>query len=573
MSQERPAPASVPQAHRRTRALAHCALIALVVGLTYSGSFDGQFVSDDVRAIQNNERIRSLAPSHLASIFTSFYDASYLPVTELSLALDHALFGPGPAGFHGTNLLLHGICALLVYAILARMGLATNAAALVALLWAVHPVQVESVAWISERKNVLSGAFLLGAFFVFLGWRERPRTGAYTGILVLFGLGLLSKLVCIVLPVLCLAHAFTIRSRLERRDLVAVGPMVLLGVAAFAVNWLGSPVHGTSGYQAGSALVTWMSSAVVVLRYLGHILVPRDLTYSYDVVLYGSPLDLPVVVAVTLIALSLAGAIFLVRRRKLEGFWLLWFFICLGPMLNLVPFRSMMQDRYLYLALLGPLAALATWLSPRLRGDLPARAAVGAALALALVWAGLSHRQVETWSDAASLDQKQASSHALLAGPPGMWDPAASQRPRQIALLEAASEERPDAVVLNNLGGLLYQQGEIERALAYLERAKALEPDSAVIRIALGRAYLQDQRVEQAILELEAALALRPHHPVAHLTLPVARAVAGDPEGAERAAERAVRSGLEPERVRRAVVREIARLHVTWAAAAAAGER
>jgi len=548
----------------RRRALAHGAFLALALALTYSGSFDGQFVSDDVRAVRDNERIRSLAPGHVASMLTSFYDASYVPVTELSLALDHALFGPEPFGFHVTNLILHLVCTLLVYAILARLGLGATAAALVALLWAVHPIQVESVAWISERKNVLSGTFLLGAFLAHLGWRERPRPALLAGVFLLYGLALLSKLVAVVLPVLCLAHAFTVRSRLERRDGIVAGAMLLLAALALTVNLVGSPVHGTSRYHGGSPLVTWMSSSVVVLRYLGHIVWPRDLAYAYDVVLHGSPFALPVLAGTATVAFGLAGALVLMRRGRLTGFWLLWFFACLAPMLNLIPFRSMMQDRYLYLALLGPLAAVATVAAPRLRAGPPAAAAVAAALVLAAVFAGLSHRQVETWSDRVSLDQQVARSYAILLGPPGMWDPFTSERPAKLAFLEARLQEDPSAVIHNNLGGLLYQQGRLEEALVHLERARELDPRSVVVRLALARAYLQDQRIEAALAELEVALERRPLHPLAHMNRAVARALAGDPDGAEQAAQEAVAAGLEPERVRRFVSQEIARLHITW---------
>ena len=143
--------------------LLQSALIIILIFVAYSGSFDGEFVSDDIRRVRDNPTIRSLEWSHIKEIFTTFDGANYMPLKVLSLAVDYQLWGPKPTGFHITNLLLHILCALVIYIILMRIGIRPPPAFLIALLWAVHPLQVESVAWISERKNVLSGLFFFAA--------------------------------------------------------------------------------------------------------------------------------------------------------------------------------------------------------------------------------------------------------------------------------------------------------------------------------------------------------------------------------------------------------------------------
>ena len=137
----------------------HSALIVILIFVAYSGSFDGEFVSDDIRRVRDNPTIQSLQWSNIKEIFTTFDGANYMPLKVLSLAVDYQLWGPTPTGFHITNLLIHIFCALLIYNILIRIGMHPPPACLIALLWAIHPLQVESVAWISERKNVLSGLF------------------------------------------------------------------------------------------------------------------------------------------------------------------------------------------------------------------------------------------------------------------------------------------------------------------------------------------------------------------------------------------------------------------------------
>ena len=121
----------------------HAAVIAAVTCGAYAGSFDGAFVSDDHLSVARNEVIQTL---DLGRIFSTFDDANYIPVKVLTIAVDYQLWGLAPAGYHLTNLLIHVGCALLVYALLVRLGLARSAACLAALVWAVHPLQVESVA-------------------------------------------------------------------------------------------------------------------------------------------------------------------------------------------------------------------------------------------------------------------------------------------------------------------------------------------------------------------------------------------------------------------------------------------
>ena len=136
-----------------------------------------------------------------------------------------------------------------------------------ALLWAVHPLQVESVAWISERKNVLSAVFFFAAFLGWLRWHGRWNAGRYAALLLLYALALLSKMNTVVLPALCLAHEALLQHRLRRAEWLATLPLWGLGAAIVGINLAGNPIHA-GGFHGGSAIVTWLSSSVVVFRYL-----------------------------------------------------------------------------------------------------------------------------------------------------------------------------------------------------------------------------------------------------------------------------------------------------------------
>ena len=261
--------------------------IAVVTIAAFGPSVSGEFVSDDTQSVRDNPLLRSLDGTHLKAIFSSFDDSNYIPIKVLSLAIDRSLWGPSPTGFHVTNILLHVLCALLVFAILMRLEMPPIASCLAALVWAVHPLQVESVAWISERKNVLSGLFFLAAFLLYLSYSETGRTRTYIAIVALFVLATLSKMNTMVLPALCLAYEATYRFRLRRRDLQAALPLLGIGAMVGWYNLSGNPIHGAS-YHGGSAIVTWLSSSVVVFRYLGNAVLPVSLCSSYDVPLRDS---------------------------------------------------------------------------------------------------------------------------------------------------------------------------------------------------------------------------------------------------------------------------------------------
>jgi tetratricopeptide (TPR) repeat protein len=500
---------------KRRILILHVALIIGVTGIAYSGSFAGQFVSDDITAIRDNPILRSLGWENLKTIFSTFDGANYMPLKVLSLAVDHSLWGSSTTGYHGTNWLLHVGCALLIYAILRRLGMQAIAALLAALLWAVHPLQVESVAWISERKNVLSGLFFFAAFYVYLSYSETGRSSTFLVVVALYGLALLSKMNTVVLPAVCLAYEATFRFRIRRQDVIASLPLFALGGLVVAYNLAGNPIHAT-GYHGGSAIVTWLSSATVVFRYLGAGIWPVDLRYGYHVPLRGSLLDPVVLLSLLGIAAIAASTFWMYRRRRPETFWVLWFWITLVPMLNIVPFRSLMQDRYMYLPLLGPLALAATSLGA-LRSDALRRGAAAAAI-LAIVGCGvLTHRQVEVWDNSLALWKAWALHEDHIFGDLRY---VSREHPQKVAWLREVIAREPGlATAHNNLGSLYVQEDRNAKALRHFERAAELDAENAHILLNLGRAHAALGDYGSARPALERAAEIEPYHYVIRLNL------------------------------------------------------
>jgi hypothetical protein len=511
----------------RARAALYSLLLVAAIAVAYRASFDGDFVSDDRPAILNNPLLRSLDLANVRAIFSSFDDANYIPLKVLSLAVDQRVWGPAPFGYHLGNLLLHIVCALLVWRILAFCGLSPGAAVLVALLWALHPIQVESVAFMSERKNVLSGACFFGAFLAYLHFSASGRWRTYAAVLGLFVLALLSKMNTVVLPALCLAYDLLLARRFGRRSLLASLPLFAAGAVVVWYNLAGNPMHGTN-FHGGSPLVTWLTSTTVLFRYVASVAWPAHLRSFYYIPLHGSPLDPPVALSIAGLA-ALAGVIgWLAWRRRPEAFWLFWFVVTLAPMLNIVPFPTLMQDRYMYLPLVGVLAAPAFMLDAALRAPAARRFAAAAAAVAALGAALLTHRQVAAWHDELSLWRDWAVQEWYLPAEVGpLRGPMSDQK---LAVLEEIARARPDDLVArHNLGALLYERGDLPRAQAELEAAQELGGrDAGVPLLNLGRVYLQTADAQRADAVLRRSVALEPYNYYSQLNLARAALALGD---------------------------------------------
>ncbi len=489
------------------------------------------------RASSTNTLLRSFAPQNLRAIATTFEaNVNYIPLNTLSLAIDYHLWGLAPAGYHATNLLFHAANAALVYLVVLRLGESALAALAIALLWALHPVQVESVAWISERKNLLSTLFFLLAFLAYLRFSEQPRPRPYLWLLILYVCALLSKINTIVLPAIMIAYEIAMRRRLRGRDIAATLPLLAAGALLAWINLAGNPSHGAA-YHGDDFWVNLRTTASVVPRYLELVLVPLG-TSSYQAVnLRASWLDPPVLLGVVTILGLIAAALVLLMRGHPGAFWVIWLGVTLAPMLNLIPFPARMADRYLYIPLVGPLVLVASGVRalarrwPRLAPAVPALAGVAVVVAagLTVVRIPAFHDELSLWADWALRTPYISADRPY--GP--------QPRPRELQLLRDALARNHDSAALhNNIGAIAFEENRMSEAVAELARAHALDPRDPTIALNLGRAYLQARQPEAAARALEDAVRLEPPSFWAHLNLGRAYLMLGDAKRARPALER-----------------------------------
>jgi hypothetical protein len=382
-------------------------LVAAVL-LAYLPATAGQFQWDDDAHVTRPD-LRALGG--LARIWTDFgATQQYYPLLHTAFWLEHRLWGNAVAGYHLVNVLQHGLSAVLLLLVLRRLQIA--GAALAAAVFALHPVHVESVAWISEQKNTLSLVFYLAAACAYLRFDEERRPKDYAWASVLFVLGLLTKTVVATLPAALLVVFWWKRGRVDwRRDVMPALPWFAVGAAAgLHTAWIERAQLGAEGADfALSPLQRVLLAGRVAWFYLGKLLWPADLTFIYP--RWAIDSTSAMAYAWPVAALLVLGALWAVRKRSRAPLAAALFFVgSLFPVLgfvNVYPFVfSFVADHFAYLPSVGLIAALAAGAAAWAGRDARLRRVAPVAAGLLLITlAALTWRQSRIYRDAPTLYQ------------------------------------------------------------------------------------------------------------------------------------------------------------------------
>ncbi len=473
---------------------------------------------DDPDYTINNPLVRDFTLHNLAHAFSAPRLVNYIPLTDLSLAVDSAVFGEKATTHHAVNLLFHAFNAVLVFLLLAAL-LGSDLAALGgALLWALHPVNVESAAWIAERKNLLYAFFYLAALLAYLrlktGWN---RTALVS---VLFLLSLLSKASAVTLPLALLALDWRFGRALDRNNLLEKGAMLgaalvftLLTAAAQGGNGalLPAPFPGLFSFYLEKAF--WPAGLSALYPYAETLA-----SLKRHAALYALP------------ALAFGAALtWTVKKEKTAAFGLLFFLVNIMPFALLVPIGpSLGADRYLYLALAGLIIAIFSAGAPLAAGKYGRAGAAGLCLACVCAAGTLTAARLKTWQSSETLWSdvlakypraevaNQNMAQALLEK--GDW-------PRAQEYLERALAAGPaNAEALYNLGTALARSGHYAQALPLLERSILINPDLAQAWNNLGLVFLRLDRRAEAVKAFLMASEIDPSFAPAKVNLSAARA-------------------------------------------------
>jgi tetratricopeptide (TPR) repeat protein len=528
---------------RDPHALAFAAAVGLAVLVVFAPALRNGFIDlyDDPLYVLSNDHVRAgLSASGVAWSFTTTAAHNWHPLTWLSHMADVSLVGLAPWGHHLTSILLHACCAVLLLLFALECGLGGWAAAFVACAFALHPLRVQSVAWIAERKDVLSGAFALATLLIWLRWTQAPSRARYAAALVTFALGLLAKPMLVSLPAALLLLDLWPLGRTGpagpgwRRLAWEKVPFAALSVAISAVTMA---VQSRSGaVQSGAAFPLderLANAAVVPFLYLGKTVWPAGLSVYYPHPGADLPVALAVAAAATLAAITAAAFLLRGRAPYLLVGWL-WFLVTLLPVIGIVQVgRQGMADRYTYLPLIGPVLALAA--AARARASAASRdvrTGVAAAGATALVALGaVTVSQVALWRDSETLFRHAAEvteRNAIAANGLGVLAARAGRLDEALARYARAVEDDPGfGVAQKNYAALLLSLGRVEEAALPADAAARLMPDDAPARFVHGAALAMRGHLDEAAAELEAVLALQPDHARARAMLAQVRAELG----------------------------------------------
>jgi protein O-mannosyl-transferase len=497
----------------RTRWLRALALFGLLLA-AYIPALRGGFIWDDDDYVTGNQTLRTLA-----GLFRIWFDPTatpqYYPLVHTSFWIEHHIWGGHALGYHAVNLALHALSAVLLYCLLTRLAL--PGAWIAAAIFALHPVELESVAWITERKNVLSAVFYLSASLAFLrfavvespGRPERRRWSCYFLSLILFVAALLSKSVACSLPAAMLLVLWWKGRRLGWVEIWPLTPFFILGAASgLATAWLEK--HHVRAEGADWSL-NFTERVLIAGRavwfYAGKLLWPTPLTFSYP----RWQIDAGVwwqwlfpAAALGVVAL-LWGARNRVGRGPLTA--ALFFVGTLGPALgfvNIYPMRyTFVADHYQYLASIGVIALACVWLS---RMPLLVVSLLLATLA-ALTWhQGHIYRNIETlWQDTLAKNPDSWLAHDYLG------DTLLAKKQFEEALGhfgEAVRLNQRDAVGWFNSGCALLGEGKLDDAIQSFQEAIRVRPQYGRAQYYLGLSLARRGRVDEAIDAYQKALEL-----------------------------------------------------------------
>jgi tetratricopeptide (TPR) repeat protein len=499
---------------------------------------------DDPAYVTENPRVREgLSLDNVAWAFTTGHASNWHPLTWLSHMLDAQLFGLEPGPHHLSSLALHAVNAVLLFWVLMQMSGACWRPAFVAAMFALHPLHVESVAWIAERKDVLSGFFWMLTLLAWHAHLRQPAAGRYALALALFACGLMSKPMTITLPVVLLLLDHWPLRRIEwpargewtayRRRLWRLSaekiPFFILsavsGVITLAVQHRAGSVGPMEVYPPGARLG---NALLAYVRYLGKTFWPQNLA-----VFYPYPVEFPLGQAL-MAGAALAAITWLVARSARQRPWLpagwLWYLGTLVPVIGLVQVGSQsMADRYTYLPLTG-IFIIVAWGATEVvrRRNLPSPLLAAAAAMLVAASALVTRAQLRHWENTGTLfthalrvTRQNNVAHANL----GMWRMNRDELDQAVFhFAEAVRIQPKDVQAQNNLGVALFSRGELDAARARFEIALGLQPDYADALSNLGLVLLTAQRPADAIPRFEQALRLQPDLASAHTGLGLALA-------------------------------------------------
>jgi type IV pilus biogenesis/stability protein PilW len=555
-------------------------ILFLAILGTYYASLPSPFMNlDDPQYIRDDPYIRDLSWGGIYKIFSRPIVHNYFPLQILSYTLDYQIWHLQPFGYRLHNVVLHVLNAVLVFLLLKKIFSNIWVSFLAGLFFGLHPVNVESVTWIAERKNVLSMAFLLLSLLAYLYYLEalKPgrKKGFYAAALLFFPFALLAKVSAVVLPALLFLYDLCFLRRSMREMVRDKLPFLALAFLFSVIAvWMYRQEGVLANYYGGSPYPTFLAMINVFVEYIIYLIVPVYLDHLYWTPIPQTILGRQVLLSLAVIFLLALLAWRSFRRDRVFFFCLGWFFISLLPVLNIVPLVILRADRYMYLPAIGffYLLSWGLWkISQRGYKSIRFPLFLLCSLLVAGTYSFLTMERNKLWKDPMLFweenlrkfpQSKWAYRHiGHIYIDRGKYDQAISffqlrlrEDPQDVILLnglaisykhknelrkaedvlaQAIRLDPKDGDAYNNLGAVYYQEGKMERARFYLQKALEVNPNHAAARDNLGAVFYSRNQLDEAIREFEKARELSPCSIEPYLNLAMAYKKKGMPDKTE----------------------------------------
>jgi len=487
----------------------------------YSQIQDHEFINlDDHVLITESSLVQAgLTNENIIRIFTTTHVGGWAPINSISYMLDYQLYGLNPTGFLLTNLFFHIANSLLLFLVLFRMTGAIWQSAFVAAMFAFHPLNVESVAWAAERKNVLSTLFWLMTMWAYIHYAEKPTVKRYGLVFLFFTLGLMSKPMLVTLPFVLLLLDYWPLRRLkfgqERGDneisekntakrsetlrlVIEKIPLFLLTIGLSIVTFIAQKSFGNMNYTESLTFSARLTNAMVsYLEYLGKMIWPSGLSILYPHPGNALPLWQGILCGMVLVGITIIS-IRLIRKVPYFAVGWFWYLGTLVPVIGIVQVGGQaMADRYTYIPLIG-IFIIVAWGVPELISKWRYKEK-GLSISVGIIIFTLL---ITTW--------KQASH----------WKSSITVFKHAIRVTD---KKYPGfSVVHNNLGAALFAERKIEEAISHYKMAIKLNPDYADLYNNLGAVLFHAEMTEEAIDSFKEAIRIRPGFAAAQKNLETA---------------------------------------------------
>jgi protein O-mannosyl-transferase len=517
----------LPKTSHRWVIVCVCIFLAVLTWIVFGQTLRDDFVNyDDPRYVYQNTKITGgLNMGSIVWALTHVHAENWHPLTTITHMLDCQLYGLKAGWHHFTNVLLHAVASILLLLALQQMTGALWRSAFVAALFAIHPLHVESVAWVAERKDVLSGVFFMLTLLAYVHYARAPSIWRYVTVALMFALGLMSKPMLVTLPFVLLLLDYWPLERIRAEESHAGRRLLRLFAEKVPLMAL-SAVSSTVTYLAQRGALGWTEQLPIFARinnaFVTYVVYVRQMFWPAKLaVFYPHPENrLPpweIGLAVALLACITTTAVVL---RKVAPYLITGWFWYLGM---LVPVIGLVQvgwqghaDRYTYLPQVG-LYIAGTWAIADLTASFRRRILLGAAALLiigALSWTAWI--QTSYWRDSEMLF-----THALAVT--GKNDVAENnlgivflqrgELDKAIARLQAAIDLRPEnGPAHNNLAKAFLQKGQLAEAMIHYRKFLEIEPQNVEARNILGTALIQQGHVREAVEQWQDALAIEPEN-------------------------------------------------------------